>query len=56
MVKTQMHWQFFLVKMGSAKANGDNLKLVWAEFSTLSWAVSMMCMHLSKWMHAHIYS
>jgi hypothetical protein len=25
------------------KLTGDNLKLVWAEFSTLSKAVSMMC-------------
>jgi hypothetical protein len=28
------------------KLSGDNLKLVWAEFSTISWAVLKMCMKL----------
>jgi hypothetical protein len=41
---------------GAQKLTGENLKLVWAEFSTLSWAVLIMCMYLSTWMHAHIYS
>jgi hypothetical protein len=34
---------------------GENLKLVWAEFSTLSFAVLMMCVYLAMRMHVHIY-
>jgi hypothetical protein len=41
---------------GAQKQTGDSLKLVQAEFSFISWAVSMMCMYLFTWMHAHIYS
>jgi hypothetical protein len=35
---------------------GENLKLVWAEFSTFSLAVLMLYMYLSMWTHTHIYS
>ncbi len=41
-----LHW-------GARKLMGENLKLVWAEFSTISLAVLMMCMYSSKWMHDH---
>jgi len=41
---------------GAHKLMGDNLKLVCAEFSTISYAVLMMCMCLSMLMYAHIYN
>jgi hypothetical protein len=41
---------------GAQKLTGENLKLVWAEFSTVSKAVLMMYIYLSMWMHAYIYS
>ncbi len=37
--------------LGNAKATGENLKLVWVEFSTVSCFDDM-----SMWMHDHIYS
>ncbi len=35
---------------GAQKLMGENLKLVWAEFSTISQAVLPMCMYLSMLM------
>jgi hypothetical protein len=45
----------YSVSTGSAKVTGYNLNLVWAEFSTISNAVLMMCMYLSMWLHAYIF-
>ncbi len=44
------------LKPGSAEANAGDLKLVWAEFSTISKAVTMTCKYSSMWTHAHVYS
>ncbi len=41
---------------GARKLTGENLKLVWAEFSTLSQAVLVMSIYLFTWTHAHNYS
>jgi hypothetical protein len=41
---------------GVLELTGENLKLVWAEFSTLSQAVLMMCVYISMRTHTHIYS
>ncbi len=38
---------------GARKLMRENLKLVWAKFSTLSLSVLMMCMYLSMQTHAH---
>ncbi len=38
------------------KLTGENLKLVRAEFSTISLAIMMMCIYSSMWMHTHIYT
>jgi hypothetical protein len=46
---------FIVRPQGARKLMGENLKLVWAEFSALSWAVLMMSIYLFTWMHAHIY-
>ncbi len=48
-------YQCYKTWSGAGKLMGENLKLVWAEFLTLSYSVSMMCMYLSTWIHAHIY-
>ncbi len=41
---------------GERKLMKENLKLVWAKFSTLSEAVVMMRVYFSMRMHAHIHS
>jgi hypothetical protein len=38
--------RFETLNRGAQKLMGENLKLVWAEFSTLSWAVLKMCTKL----------
>ncbi len=38
--------KIFAFSPGARKLTGDNLKLVWAEFSTLSQAVLMMSIYL----------
>jgi hypothetical protein len=52
-LKDQRSWQ---TVQGVRKLMGENLKLVWPEFSTISSTVLMMCINSSIWMHAHIYS
>jgi hypothetical protein len=39
-------------RRGARKLTGENLKLVWAEFSTTSQAILKMCMKL-KYVEAH---
>ncbi len=48
--------QFNMNSRGARKLTGENLKLVWAEFSTSSSTVLMMSIYLFTWMHAHFYS
>jgi hypothetical protein len=46
----------FAFDRGARKLTGDNLKPVWAEFSTISQAVLMMCTYSSTRTHAHVCS
>ncbi len=46
----------FKCDRGARKLTGENLKLVWAEFSTLSQAVLVMSIFIFKCMNAHNYS
>ncbi len=41
---------------GARKLMKENLKLVWAKFSTLSEAVLVISVYLSMQTHGHIYS
>jgi hypothetical protein len=43
------------LNQGAQKLMVEDVKLVWAEFSTISLAVLMMCLYLCIWTHAHIY-
>jgi len=39
---------------GARYLTGENLKLVWAEFSTLSWAVLLLSKGNAQHAHRHI--
>ncbi len=41
---------------GAQKLTGENLKPVWAKFSTISQDIMMMCTYASMWTHTHVYS
>jgi hypothetical protein len=42
--------------LGSAKGNGREPKTCSGQVFSYKLGLSMMCMYLSMWMHAHIYS
>jgi hypothetical protein len=49
-------WSLILMHLfwGAQKLTGENLKLAWAEFSTLSKSVLMMSVYFFTRMHAHV--
>jgi hypothetical protein len=45
---------FVMLSRGAPKLMGENLKVVWAEFSTLSWAVLLLCKKCMLYTHMSV--
>jgi hypothetical protein len=52
--KVQPFYGATTLSRGAQKLTGENLKIVWAEFFTLSLAVLLLCKKCMLYTHAHI--